>query len=123
MLPDYKQNLVYTPLRFRHLHLVVIQAAIGASGAPTLDSTTSSPNTTIARNSAGQYTITFPKGQVAFPLDASTILAEQDGSSGYWETLSATGGTGTLEFGVTPGTPAEVANGARICIGLLLGKI
>jgi hypothetical protein len=124
MLPDYKNGLLFTALKKRHLHVILIQATIaGGSGAPTVDTAASDPNTTVARNSAGQYTITFPKGQVFHPLDACTVLAEQAGSQGYWESFSATGGTATIEFGTTPGTAAELADNTRICFAFLLGKI
>lgn len=123
MLPDYKNGLFYTALKKRHLHLVLIQATIaGGAGAATVDTVASDPNTTCVRNSAGQYTITFPKGLVFHPLEANTVLAEQLGSQGYWESFSATGGTATIEFGTTPGTAAEVADNTRLCFAFLLGK-
>lgn len=122
MLPDYKPNLFYTPLRFRHLHLIVIQATM-AGGAVTIDAPNSSPNTSIALGAAGQFTITFPKGQYFHPVSACTVLTEQLGSDGYCETFSASGGTATYEFATTPGTAATPADGTRLCFTLLLGKI
>ena len=105
------------------LSLVVIQATIaGGSGAPTRDTDISSPGTTITRDSAGQYSITFPPGQFFIPLTAETVLAEQAGSAGYLEAFSATSGTASYEFGVTPGTAAEVADNTRLCIAFLVGR-
>lgn len=61
MLPDYKQNLTYTPLRFRHVHDITITATI-ASGVATLLTAESSPQTTIVQNGTGRYDVTLPKG-------------------------------------------------------------
>jgi hypothetical protein len=119
---DYARNC-YGPMKVGDLSLIYIQGTVaGGSGAVTRDAAASSPETTITRASAGQYTITFPAGEVLIPLTAETVLAEQAGSRGYWEAFSATAGTGSLEFAVTPGTAAEVADATRICIAFWVGK-
>lgn len=124
MLPDYRNGLFYTALKKRHVHLVLIQATIsGGSGAPTLDTVASDPNTTIARDSAGQYTITFPKGLFFHPLESCTVLAEQLGAQGYWESFDALNGTASIEFAKVPGTAAELEDNTRVCIAFLLGKM
>lgn len=119
---DYARNL-YAQQNLGDLSLVVIQATVaGGSGAATRDTAISSPETTISRTAAGQYDITFPKGQYFVPLSACTVLAETTGSGGYLEAFSATAGTATYEFGTTPGTAAEVADNTRICIAFLVGR-
>ena len=113
----------YGPRMLGDLNLVVIQGTVaGGSGAITRDTDISSPGTTITRDSAGQYSITFSPGQFFVPLTAETVLAEQAGSAGYCEAFSATAGTASYEFGTTPGTAAEVADNTRICIAFLVGR-
>lgn len=120
-LPDYARNL-FGPQVFGDLSLVVIQATIaGGSGAPTRDAAASSPGTTISRDSAGQYSVTYPGGTIFVPLNSGTVLAEQAGSDGYLEAFNAAAGTASYEFAVTPGTAAEVADNTRICIAFLIG--
>ncbi len=105
------------------LNLVVIQGTIaGSSGAITRDTAISSPNTTITRDSAGQYSVTFSPGQFFIPLEACTVLAEQLGSAGFCEAFSATAGTASYEFATTAGTAAEVADLTRICIAFYVGR-
>lgn len=122
MLQDYTRNM-YGAVKFGNLALVVIQGTVaGGSGAITRDASASSPETTISRASAGQYTITFPQGEVFVPIAAETVLAEQTGSKGYWEAFDADAGTGSIEFGTAPGTAAEVADNTRICLAFWVGK-
>lgn len=60
MLPDYKSDLTYTPLRFRHVHYITVTAAI-ATGAASLLTTESSPQVGVS-GTGGTYTVTLPKG-------------------------------------------------------------
>lgn len=122
--PDYSRGF-YKPKQFGDMNMVVIVATIaGGSGAVTRVAAESSPETTITRDSAGQYSITFPKCQTAFPLRPVLLLAEGVGSDMYWEALSATSGTGTLEAAVNTAaaTAADPADATKIYIALLCGQ-
>jgi len=125
MLQNYKPQLD-TPVRQGRISLVYLQATIaGGSGAPTVDTANSSPRVTLARNSAGQYTMTFPKCTFAHFVGGAVMLAESLGSNVYPESLTAaSGGVGTLTFecGTTPGTAAEVADNSRIFVTLVIGN-
>ena len=123
MLQDYKPQFD-TPKRHGRMAPVYLQAAIGASGAPTLDTDKSSPKVTIVRNTTGQYTVTFPKSQFAHYVGGCVLLAESAGCEVYPESLvAASGGVGTLTFetAVTPGTAADPAVDSRIFVTLLVG--
>jgi hypothetical protein len=132
MLQDYKPQLD-TPKRQGRLSLVYIQAAVGATGAPTIDTANSSPRTTIARDSAGVYSITYPKAVFVHPVgacitepDVSPVAA--DGKVGGFVGLDATGagvgtGIGKAVFSASDdGLISEVTDGARINITLLIGN-
>jgi hypothetical protein len=128
MLQDYKPQLD-TPKRQGRLALVYLQAAIGASGAPTVDTEDSSPRVTLTRNTTGQYTMTFPKCVFVHIVGHSILLAEATGVGGTIRPeslVAASGGTGTLTFETTtdsaPGTAADPADGSRIFITLLVGN-
>ncbi len=125
MLQDYKPQLD-TPKRMGRAALVYLQATItDGSGAVLIDSEKSSPKVTIARNTTGQYTMTFPKVVFAHFVGGAVMLAEAAGSNVYPETLvAASGGVGTLTFetAVTPGTAADPAVDSRIFITLLVGN-
>ncbi len=124
MLQDYKPQLD-TPKRQGRLALVYLQATItDGSGAVLIDSEKSSPKVTIARNTTGQYTMTFPKSQFAHYVGGCVLLAEAAGSQVYPESLvAASGGVGTLTFetAVTPGTAVDPAVDSRIFVTLLVG--
>lgn len=121
-LESYARN-TFGPVQFGDLHLVLIQANIGASGAVTLDAANSSPDVTITLATTGQYTITFPSCQTVHLLSAEALLAEAVGSAIYFESLSAAG-TGAFETAVNTAaaTAAEPASGTRFFITLLCGK-
>lgn len=121
--PDYKHG-TFVPQKFGDLNHVFIVATIGASGAVTRVADESSPETTITQDTTGQYSITFPKCQTAFPLRPVVILAEGVGSDLYWEAISATGGTGSFEAAVNTAaaTAADPASGAKVYISLLCGQ-
>jgi|SRR5688572_710597 len=117
----YGRN-VYAPTKFVDLNWVFIQAAIGATGAVTRDAANSSPETTIARDGTGQYSITFPKGSFAQVVGAEVLLAESAGSKLFTEAVSATAGTASFEAATTPGTAADPADGSRVFITLLVAN-
>jgi|GEM_PF-6211849 len=121
-LPDYTRN-VYSAQKFGDVSVCRIVATIGATGAVTRVAAESSPETTISRSTTGQYAITFPKSETAFPFRPVVVLAEGVGSDAYWEALSATAGTGSFETAVNTAsdTAADPADGAKIYIMLLLG--
>ncbi len=121
---DYVRN-VFGRKSAGSLSIVQIVADIaGASGAVTLDVDDSSPEVTIARATTGQYTITFPGCQTVAVVGAHTLLAEAVGSAIYFESLSASAGTGAFETAVNTAaaTAADPADGSRLFITLLCGK-
>lgn len=121
--PDYSRGF-FKPKQFGDMNVVVIVATIGSSGAVTRVAAESSPETTITQDTTGQYSITYPKCQTAFPLRPVVILAEGVGSDMYWEALSPTAGTGSLEAAVNTAaaTAADPASGAKVYIALLCGQ-
>lgn len=130
MLPDYKENLLYTPLKFRQVHLVRFVADIATGGgAATLRASESSPQTTLT-GSAGTYTLTFPKGLSLVPLAgfvekvAAPLTA--DGSTVAFGTLTASTGTcSVFTLSGVAGTAASPASAtaAVLHITLLVGKM
>lgn len=97
MLPDYKSNLTYTPLKFRQQHDVVVCVDLAiTTGAATLRTSDSSPQVT-ATGSGGTYTITLPKGQLLFPaagfIERVATPVAADASQVAFGTLVATAGT------------------------------
>lgn len=125
MLPDYKAGLLFSPLRQRHLHVVMLQATF-ASGVATVDTANSSPGVTFAKTGTGLYSMTFPKGQTAHYLGGEVAnSAGGIGNAVYLLTSSATGGTATFEFDVNTAaaTAADPADTCRVFITFLLGKI
>lgn len=130
MLPDYKENLSYTPLKFRHLHDVIIVADIATGGgAATLRTAESSPQVTIS-GTAGTYTITIPKG---LTLTADSAFIEKaaapltgDGSTVAFGTLTAN--AGSFQVFTLAGNTGLAASPASITAAVLrvimkLGKI
>jgi len=126
MLPDYKQNLTYTPLRFRHVHDITITAAI-ASGVATLITAESSPNVTISGTN-GTYTVTIPKGQVVVYANGSCekttgAAANTDGNVVSFGPLVATSGTFTVYTqNANVGALTAPADG-KLRLRIELGKI
>lgn len=89
---------------------VVIVAAIGASGAPTLDTTNSTAGTSITRSDTGDYSLTFPGMLKGAPRSVcvvgSTIATVQV------LTFSATAGTATITcYSDAITTAADPGNG------------
>lgn len=123
MIPDYADNL-YGPVKFGALMWIHIEGTVaGGSGAITTDATNSTPGATITGGGSGQATIAFPKGSFAFPVgNVAVLLAESAGAEGHFEALSAANGTGTIEFSVTPGTAANLADNSRVFVNLLVGR-
>lgn len=126
MLPDYKNGLSYTPLRFRHVHDITVTATI-ATGVPTLVTAESSPQVAIARTGAGVYTLTFPKGlQVVYfnaVAEKSTAPAAADGTVFSCGLVNANAGTCTVWVQrPDTGAAADPADG-KVRIRLELSKI
>ena len=119
---DYARNH-FGPNKFGSLSWVFIQAAItDGSGAVERDATNSSPETTIARDAAGTYSVTFPGGEFAQVVGAEVLLAENAGSKLYPEALDADAGTATFEAATAPGTAADPAVNSRLFITILVGR-
>lgn len=127
MLPDFKQ-LLYSPLRHRHLHVLQLQATF-TGGAATVDTANSAPNFSIgAAAGGGVYPLTFPKGTMVHGISVtvdpnSTAPAAGTPVEGFFNALSASGGTGNVVFTGRDGTLANPGNGSRCYITMLLGKI
>lgn len=126
MLPDYKQNLTYTPLRFRQVHDITITAAI-AGGTATLITAESSPQVGIS-GTGGTYTVTLPKGQVITYANGSSektagAPAVADGTVYSFGPLVATAGTFQV-FTQRPDTGALAAPAdGKLRLRIELGKI
>lgn len=97
---------------------VYLKAAIGATGAITLDAPNSKGITSVVRNSAGKYTITFNDTFVAFfGLNKTITLAA--GSPGVFAVVVRSVDTKTakqivVEFLDAAGAAADIASGATL---------
>lgn len=124
-LRDYKPNLA-GPLKLRHLSVVVIQATF-SSGVATLDTDASSPDVTIAKDTTGDYDITFPAGQfvhcIGVHLDpAADDPTDANVADAYPRSLDA-GGTGKILFMHSDdGGLADPDDDTRLYLTLLVGK-
>ena len=126
-LTAYARN-VYAPQKFVDFQIVTLQATYASSGnVITRDADTSSPETTITRDTTGQFTVKFPAGTGAHLVSLYRMIAEA--ASGQFidpETLSASlndgSGQGSLTFetSTTKGTAADPADGERIFVTLFL---
>lgn len=129
MLPDYKNALVYSPLKYRHVHLVRFVADIATGGgAATLRASESSPGVTLT-GTGGTYTLTFPKGLSLVPLagfiEKAAAPLTADGSTVSFGTLTASTGTCSLfTLSGSAGTAASPASvtAAVLHVTLLVGK-
>jgi len=129
MLPDYKPNLLYSPLKFRHVHLVRFVADIATGGgAATLRAAESSPGVTLT-GSGGTYTLTLPKGQSLIPtagfIEKAAAPLTADGSSVSFGTLTASAGTfQVFTLSGVAGTAASPASAtaAVLHVQMLVGK-
>jgi hypothetical protein len=130
MLPDYKNGLSYSPLKFRHIHDIMIVADIATGGgAATLRTSESSPGVTIS-GSAGTYTVTLPKGQNLWPeagfIEKAAAPLTADGSTVSFGTLTAT--AGSFQVFTLSGVAGTAASPASVTAAVLrlvmkLGKI
>lgn len=116
----YARN-VYAPQKFVDVQIVILQATYASSGnVITRDPDKSSPETTITRDTTGQFTVTFPKCVGAHVVGLSRMLAEA--GAGQFidaETLTASPGALTFETSTTKGTAADPADGERIFVTLI----
>lgn len=123
-LLDTARNL-YGPKLLGDLSFVLIKATMTA-GAPVRDAAASSPDTTIALGTAGQFTGTFPPGVVAawvgLPVVDRAAEAAGVGQSVHCEGLSASAGTFAFETtSETVDTPVTPTDGSVIYVTLLVG--
>lgn len=124
----YTRNL-YGPQKLVDLNIVVIQATMVA-GAVVLDADNSSPETSIALGTAGQFTIAFPAGTFVHLVGVHVSREAEAagvGQSAHWETMSAsTAGVGAGAFETTSetvDTPVTPTDGSRIYVTLLVGQV
>jgi hypothetical protein len=129
MLPDYKNVLFYTPLKYRHLHHVRLVADLAATtGTATLRASESSPSVGLT-GTAGSYVLTFPKGQSLVPesgfvskvtpaaTDATTVaFGLLDPATGTCTVFSMVGSTGAV------GSPTASGGVGVLYVNLLVGK-
>jgi hypothetical protein len=118
----YAQNL-YGPKMLGDLNVVVIRATMTA-GAPVRDAAASSPDTTIALGTAGQFTGTFPAGVTAHWLNVivdRNAEAAGVGQSVHCEGLTASGTYAFETTTETADTPATPTDGSVIYIAILVG--
>lgn len=104
---------------------VQLRATIGASGAPTVVSADTTPGLSLARNSPGVYTLSFPPCRrlglapsVAVKPDDATDVADHRVASIDKDNTSASGGTLRIHCASFDGTEQadeEVVSGSEIC--------
>lgn len=127
MLPDYKQ-LAFTPLKFRHVHFVLVQATFGSgNGTATKDAANSSPQTTFT-GSAGTYTLTLPRGQFIHVVGAEygnndATPGASEGISFIVDNSSIAPANGTFTVIATAGgAPVTPPDGSRCYMTVLVGR-
>ena len=125
MLPDYKQTL-HAPLKFRHVHVVVLQATF-SSGVADLDETNSSPSVSITKDTTGDYNVVVPKGQYVHVLGchldpASDNPTDATVAAPAPRSWSATAGTGKVLFQDPAGALQDPVDGARLYLTVLVGR-
>lgn len=140
MLPDFKQ-LLFSALRFRHLHLLTLQFTFPTGTSIALDSANSSPGIVslgtgagglgISRNSAGNYTLNIPKGlylhyvggEFAVGASGSAILTPviktTNTAAGI---VDPAAGTVTLLTLTSAGAETDPAANGRLYLTFALGK-
>jgi hypothetical protein len=116
---------LYGPTKFVDLSFVFIQATMVA-GAVVRDGANSSPETTIALGTAGQFTCTFPSGnfvQILNILVCREAEAAGVGQSVHCETMTMSPGTLAFETtSETVDTPVTPTDGSRIYVTLIVGN-
>jgi hypothetical protein len=125
MLPDYKPNLLFSPLKFRHVHEVRFVADIATGGgAATLRASESSPGVTLT-GSGGTYALTFPKGMSLVPdsgfIEKAAAPLTADGSTVSFGTLTAS--TGTCQVFTLSGVAGTAASPASVTAAVLHVKL
>lgn len=143
MLPDYKSNLTYTPLKLRQLHFVTIELLFAGGGAVTVVNTAVSnaggaqgsftaPNVACALTGTGLYTITVTKGMIGMLLGGSfernAVAVATSWAAGEASTFalrSEDAVNGSYLLSTLAGSGAEVApvSGSTLKLCLLIGKI
>lgn len=121
-LEGYARNL-YGNKMLGDLSLVCIRATMVA-GAPVIDTTCSSPGTTLVLGTAGQFTGTFPAGVCAFWLNA--MVDRNAEAAGVGQSVHAEGlaPAGTFAFETTSetvDTPVTPTDGSVIYVAILVG--
>jgi len=125
MLPDYKNSL-FAPLKFRHVHFIVLQATF-SSGVATVDASESSPGVTLVKDTTGDYDVTFPKGQwvhvVGCALDPASDTPTDSVETKVSPRSFVATGTGKLLFShVDDGGEADPEDNTRVYLTLMLGR-
>lgn len=140
MLPDYKQN-VFTPLKFRHEHIVPIQLVFPTGATVSLDTANSAPpgqpgtgagGIGVTRTTNGTYTLNVPKGQYLHFIGAELAVggaASGDILQPVLKTdntaaalVDPTAGTLTLLMLNTSGVATDPPANARLYLTFLVGK-
>jgi hypothetical protein len=120
-LAAYARN-IYAPTKLVDVNVVLIQALMTA-GAPVIDTSVSSPETSISVAATSNFSITFPKGVGVHLVGADVVTTGESAGVGlsiHWETLLAAG-TGSFETtSETANTEALPPDGSRIYITLLV---
>lgn len=125
---DYAKNL-YGPLKMVDLNLVVLQATFtDGSGAVSRDADNSSPETTIAIDTTGDYDITFPAGTfvhvVGCHLDNKDDTPDAADAHVCVPCNISSAGTGKILILATDdGLVAHPDQGARLFVTLLVGQV
>jgi hypothetical protein len=122
-LESYARNL-YAPQKFVDVSIVVLQATF-LSGASTRDADNSSPDTTIADDTTGDYDITFPAGTGVHVLGMHLDNGDDtpDGADAHIAVpcdISADGTGKVLILATDDGLVAAPDDGARLFVTLLV---
>jgi len=113
MMPDYRSGLLFSPLKMRQLHLVVIVIQDTA-----LVPAISSPQVTATSAGGGVYNLTFPKGQNGVPLAATLVGVGAGGGTlaAEFNAFDPVAGTAQIDTG------SDLAGGDRCYVSLLVGR-
>lgn len=122
-------NRMFTQFRYSLEKKVIdlwLKAAIGATGAPTINSAFSKGITSIARTGVGAYTITLQDKYVdLYACDYTLVLASGSpviagGVVVRQNNVAATTPTVLVQFVDSTGTAAEIPSGATLLVNMVL---
>lgn len=150
MLPDYKSDLTYSPLKLRHLHFVTFELLFAGGGAVSVVNSALTPGnsaasftapglpnvpgqtTPVFRTGTGQYTVQLPNGMAGMLLGGSfernaagvtTGWAVGECSTFALRAENAVAGSYLLSTLTGAGAEADPVSGSTLKLCFLLSKI